>query len=367
MKKNVLVITGSRAEYGIFRSTLNALKESQNLSFNLLVTGMHTLPRFGNTINDIRQDRFPIVAVVPTKKNDDMLTSLTKEIQGIRVFCLKKHIDCILVLGDRDEAFAGAIVAGHLGIPLAHIHGGDRTGRTIIDDALRNAITQFATFHFAATKKSGSRIAQMRGGKKNIFIVGAPGLDEIQHLPPTSRKNIARTFSLDSNQRWIIVVVHPEPFSRTSIKKQVASVLQVIQNVHGEKVIVYPNSDTGSDDFIHAIETLRDKPNIHIYPSIQQTLFQQLLKESALVVGNSSLGIIEAAVLHLPVINIGNRQDGRERAKNVITVPFHRRLIKKAVETALSPSFVRKCRSVKNIYGDGTAGKRIVEVLEKVL
>ena len=182
MKKNVLIISGSRADFGLLEPIIFSLKKSNKFETLLLLTGMHTLKQYGYTVDDIKSRGYKISKIVPISKNGDMLSWFSEEIEGIYNFCSRNTVDLILVLGDRDEMLAGAIVGAHLGIPVGHVHGGDLSGESVVDSKNRNAITQFSTFYFAATKKSAKRISKMIQSDKNIYIVGAPGVDLIKNI-----------------------------------------------------------------------------------------------------------------------------------------------------------------------------------------
>src|SRR3989344_8837638 len=188
-KKNLLIVTGTRAEYGLFRSTIFALKKSKKLNIKLLVTGMHTLKKFGYTAKEIQKD-MPIDCLVPVAESDDMLSSLAKEMVGIKR-CLKKYpADALVAIGDRDEPFAAAIVGIHSHIPVIHVSGGDVSGPTV-DHYLRNSITVFSKLHLVQTQKSKKNVITLGADKKNTHIVGSAGLDGISPHTLLAREKIA--------------------------------------------------------------------------------------------------------------------------------------------------------------------------------
>ena len=365
MKKNILVITGTRAEFGLLKSTIDELLLSKLLQPKLLVTGMHTLKKYGETINEIKKSNITINHIVQISQQGDMLDWLNEEISGIKNYCKENNIDCILILGDRDEPFAGAIVGSHLGIPIAHIHGGDISGKSNVDDYIRNAITQLSTFHFAATNRSAQKIIKMRGNK-NVFIVGAPGIDAIKDFSKISKKALAEKMNLSLEKKWIIALIHPVPLEKkTALKKQIQVVLKAIDKINEEIILIYPNSDTGSNTFIYEIEKMRKKNNIHIFKNIKKDLFLNLLTHANLLIGNSSSAIIESTYFHLPVVNIGSRQEGREKSTNTISVGYDSNKILQAIKKALSDEFIKISQNAKQIYGNGKTGKKIVNILEK--
>ena len=364
-KKNILIITGTRAEYGLLKPLMQRLLKSKKFSPKLLVTGMHTLRKFGYTLNAIKKDKMPIAAVVPISKKDDMLTSLAKEIQGIRNYCEKDRVDLMMVLGDRDEPLAGAIVASHLKIPVAHINGGDVSGQGV-DDFNRNAITKLSHIHFTSSKKNTARVSALGEERWRILQVGATGLDNISKIKFFSKNDLARKFNLDPNKNWFMVVHHPTPLDKVSFANQIKPLLRVLVRYDAEKVIIYPNSDTGSNVFIKEIEKYRNRRNSHIFRSLPSRIhYLSFLKISNLLIGNSSSGLIESSHFKIPVINIGNRQNGREAGANVIHTGYTEREIKFAINKALTKSFKAKARRSRSPYGSGDVSGRIVKILER--
>ena len=365
LKKKILVITGTRAEYGLLRSTIKEMINSKKLELRLLVTGMHTLRKYGSTINDIKQDKIPITQIVKISEQDDMLDALAKEITGIKNYCQKNKPDLILVLGDRDEAFAGAIVGGHLGIPISHIHGGDVSG-AVVDDYIRHSITKFANLHFTVSKYSYQRVIKLGEEKWRVFNVGSPGWDNLKQENYLNKQELADKFKLDKNKKWFLCLQHPAPLDSIEVEKQISPTLKAIANYSAEKIIIYPNSDTGNEIIINQINKYQGKINYHLNKNLNRKIYLSLFKHCDILVGNSSSGIIESGFFRLPTVNIGNRQSGRETDKNVIHVNYNQKEIQKAINLALSGDFKRKIKTGKNIYGNGTAGKKIVKLLESM-
>jgi len=366
-KKYVLVISGTRAEFGLFQSIIDALKKSAKLSPLLILTGMHTLRKFGNTQDEVIKKGHAVSNVIPVSKDADMLLRFREELEGFGKFCRKKKVDCVLVLGDRDEMLAGAIVGTHLGIPIGHIHGGEVTGESVVDSKIRNAITQLTAFHFAATENSATRISKMIGNRDNVFVVGAPGVDLFLKIPKVNRNNVAKRFNLNTNKQWFLVLMHPTPLSQLSPEGQIKPLVEALSNVDGEIIWIYPNSDTGSDIFIQEITNFSKRKKIRLFKNLPREDFVNFLATVDMLVGNSSSGIIESTYLRLPVVNIGDRQKGRERSTNIIDCDYNRQDIENAIEKAFSDEFRKICKKAKHIYGNGGTGKKIVTILEKKL
>ncbi|MFH1551787.1 MAG: UDP-N-acetylglucosamine 2-epimerase [bacterium] len=365
-KRKILVVTGTRAEYGILKPVIDAIKSSKKLESRLLATGMHTLKKYGLTINEIKKDKIAINCVVKIKEKDDMLTALSKEIVGIKKYCEKNRPDLILVLGDRDEAFAGVITGGHLGIPIAHIHGGDFTAG-IIDGAIRDSITKFSHLHFTACKKSYQRVLSLGEHKQSVFLVGSPSIDGLKKEKYLNKKQLAKDLKLDLSKKWLLFLMHPAPFEKEEIKKQIFLPLKAINTLKDyEKLIIYPNADTGTSIFIKEINNYKTKNDFHIFKNLSRIQYLSLLKSVEFLMGNSSSGIIESSYFKIPVINIGNRQKNREKGQNVIDTGYQINNILKAIKLVSTKKFKEKCKKAQNPYGLGHASIKIVKILEKI-
>jgi GDP/UDP-N,N'-diacetylbacillosamine 2-epimerase (hydrolysing) len=364
IKRTVLVITGTRADYGLLRPVMREIEESKKLKLEVIATGMHTLRKHGYTVGEIRKDKFPVVAVVTVGERDSMTTALAKEIEGIASYCENKRPDLILVLGDRDECFAGAIVGGHLGIPVAHIHGGDKTG-WVVDEYIRHATTKFSHLHFAATKASGDRIKLLGEESWRVSVVGAPGLDELRSLKLRSSTELAEIYGLDPAKPWYVFLHHPASLDKTPLKQQIAPALRAATDLDGEKIILLPNSDSGSEIFAKEIERYRSRSDVHIFNHVPRSDLVGILKYSKLLIGNSSMGIIDASFLKLPTVSIGARQAGRERGSNVVDSGYAESEVVRAIRKARSPAFRARVRKSKSPYGDGRTAVRIVQLIER--
>lgn len=365
-KKNILVVTGTRAEYGLLKSSIDQIRASKKLLLKLLVTGMHTQKKYGYTWRDIKKDEVPVDCVVKVGERDSMLQALSKEIAGIEKYCRHHRPDAILVLGDRDEPFAAAIVGGHLNIPVAHVHGGD-VSSGVVDDYIRHSITKFSHLHFTISKYSQARVLQLGEEKWRVFNVGSPGLDNLARVPYKSKKELALRLRLDPSKPWFVVLQHPTPLDSVAVRDQITPTLQAVRQFDAEKIVIYPNSDTGSDVFIKEIQKLSLKIGFHVYKSLTRDVYLSLLKTSDVLIGNSSSGIIESGYFRLPTINIGKRQQGRECGKNVIHVGYNKREISRAIIRAQTRAFRELCKKTGHPYGSGgNTGKKVVSILERM-
>ena len=361
-RKKILVVTGSRAEYGLLKPIMEAVEVHPTLSLSVLATGMHTLKTFGLTIREVTRSYKP--HIVPVREKNTMLESFAQEIVGIEKYCQRNRPDCIIVLGDRDEPLAAALVASHLNIPLAHIHGGDVSGPTV-DVSNRTLITKLAHMHFPATKMSARRIKALGEDSWRVIVAGAPGLDALTSQL-YSRAELSKKLKLSVSKPWILFVQHPTPFEDASIAVQAKVYKSLTKFPEFEKIIIYPNSDTGSGVFVSTLQNLRG-PNYHAFRSLPRDVYVSLLKESNALVGNSSSGIIEANFLGTPVVNIGNRQQGRERGDGVIDSSYNSDHIVVAIHKAFRLKKKYRGRPIPAPYGRGTAGTTIAAAIAQLL
>ncbi len=369
-KRKILYISGTRADYGLMRQTLFSIRRHPGLEIEVIATGMHLMPKFGMTVNEIKKDKFKIHEIKAVYKRDnkesmpnfigEFVLKFTKAVKKIKP-------SIILILGDRAEMLAAAAVGAYLTIPVAHSHGGDVT--TTVDEFARHAITKLAHIHFAATKKSAERIIKMGEDPWRVFIVGAPGLDSIlgRNEELLSKEELEKRYALDLAKPILLVLQHPVTTKVEDASEQMRKTMEAIKELGYQAIVVYPNADAGGRKMIEVIEQYRKYPFLQIYKNLPSVDYLSLMKVASVMVGNSSSGIIESTPFQLPVVNIGDREKKREGAENIIGVDYDKEQIKKAIIRAISDKRFRKIiEKSKSPYGDGRAGERIADILAKI-
>lgn len=364
-KKTIAYISGTRADFGLMTSVLSAIERTSELDLQIFATGMHLMPKYGYTFKEVKEF-FPNVQKIHVLIEHDtqealsyFLSDCTKEI--IRVF-VRKRPDMVLVLGDRAEMLAVSLACHYLGIPVGHIHGGDNTGT--IDEITRHAITKLSHIHFAATRDAARIIRQMGEESWRIHMVGSPSLDRILSKQMIPKTHVYKFLHMQFLQKYILLTLHPETDSKIQNQKNICEVLSAVHTFDIPVVVIYPNADPGNIIMIKEIEKYRRNPLFRIYQSVPYDLFLAIEKNASVWVGNSSAGIIESASFHKPVVNIGNRQEGRVKTKNVIDVPFRKKAIVEAIKRSLTDAdFLRMIAAVRNPWGDGKSGDRIVRII----
>lgn len=367
--RKICVITGTRANYGRLKTVMNAIINHPELELKLIVTGMHLIPEFGYTVTEIEKDGYTIDARVDMHLSNDtgagMCKSLGLGLIGITQAIESIQPDMILILGDRDEDLAGAIIGAHMNIPVAHIHGGEVTGT--IDESIRHATTKFSHIHFAATEESKVRLLKLGEIEDYVFNVGSPGLDAILNREYSTRSELFNKFNLDVSKKLIIVAQHPVTTQKEQAEDQMQQTMEAIKELGKQTLLIYPNADAGGREMISIIQQYENLDFLTTYRNINFEDYLNLLKYADVMVGNSSSGIMEAPSYYLPVINLGTRQDGREQSNNILNVNHDKDLIKQAIETCLyDETFIQQVNECVNPYGDGKTGERIANILADI-
>ncbi|MEM6263014.1 MAG: UDP-N-acetylglucosamine 2-epimerase [Bacteroidota bacterium] len=362
--RHVLYLSGTRADYGLMRHCLNHLKVHPQLKLSIAATGMHLMETFGYTVEEILADGHDVLKLSATYEQDDpaAMARFGAKFSGQLVeLCMDLKPDALLLLGDRAEMLSGATVGTYLGIPTAHIHGGELSAT--VDEAARHAITKLSHLHFAATTESRDRLLKLGEEPWRITLSGGPGLDGIGD-DVYSRQEVEAATGLQPGEYFALVLQHPVSHQIEVAPAQITATLEAVKASGLAAVVIYPNADAGGRAMIDVIEQYRQLDHVHIFPHVQRKLFLSLMKHGAVMVGNSSAGIIEAASFHLPVVNVGQRQAGRQRAANVVdTDPVQQEIllaIKKCLE---DQTFLLNLQQVTNPYGDGHAAERVAERL----
>ncbi len=359
--RRILYVTGTRADFGLMRSTLKRIEADTRLSLEIVATGMHLEAAYGLTITEIEQSHLSIAARVRIENGvpngalmaanvGRMLTGFVPVFEAVRP-------EIVLLLGDRGEMLAGAIAALHLNIPAAHIHGGERSGT--VDEPIRHAISKLSTLHLVATQESRTRLISMGEAESTIHVVGAPGIDGMADLPHRDRKQLAIDYGLDASQPMALLVYHPVLQEAVAAGEHITAIIDSLLTAGVQIIALKPNSDAGSALVRNILEARAASGQIHLFTHLARPTFIAFMATVNIMIGNSSSGIIEAATFGTPVINIGSRQNLRERNSNITDVGVDRNHISDAITTVLG-----KHRHPRvNIYGDGHAGKRIVDIL----
>ncbi len=365
--KKIGVVTATRAEYGLLVPLLHQLKSSKIFELQLFVTGTHLSYEFGYTANRIKEDGFVICEKIDTLISNDTASSIGKTsaltLMGLVDAFERQTPDLVVILGDRYEMLSTAMAANICRIPIAHLHGGEIT-EGAYDDGFRHAITKLSHIHFTSSEEHKNRVLQMGEDPKNVFNVGAIGIDNIKNISPLSQKDLEDNLGIKFKKHNILVTIHPETLEKGSSEKNVIVLLESLSKLK-DTFIIFTGSNADSEGRI-INKLLKDFSNTSessfFIESLGQLRYISILYIVNAVVGNSSSGIIEVPSFKIPTINIGLRQKGRMRADSVVDVNWNS---KEITESILS-SFISDSSLVENPYGIGNTANKIIEKLSNI-
>lgn len=368
--KNITIVTGTRAEYGLLKPLIKKLETSSDFILRLVVTGMHLSPEFGLTYKEIEEDGVRIFCKIDTLLSSDSSEAISKSI-GLGLisfsdFFKNQETDLLIILGDRTELLSVSIAAMIKGVPIAHISGGETT-EGAYDEAIRHSLTKMSYIHFTATAGYTKRVIQLGEAPERVFNVGAIGIDSIKSLKLLNRDEFQSSIEFSLNKRNLLVTFHPVTLEKESAEQQFKAILDSIDKFPETNIIfTKPNSDKGGriiskmiDNYVKA-----NREKSVSFDSLGQLRYLSALQFVDVVLGNSSSGIVEVPYFKIPTINVGDRQKGREMPLSVINCEPSDSEVTSSLELAFSDEFKSSIVNVASPYGDGTATEKIFEVLK---
>lgn len=368
-RRKIGVVTTSRADYSHLYWPLRELESHPKIELGVFALGAHLSPQYGNTLAEIERDEFPLKARIECLLSSDTDTGMAKTI-GVGILSLADALsawrpDILLLIADRYEMLAPASVALAMRIPIAHIEGGE-VSQGAIDDQVRNAITKLAHIHFTSTQTARRRVIAMGEEPWRVHHAGAPSLDHLKRSHLLSRASLQRRLQIKLADPAILCAWHPVTIHRNT-NAEADELFAALEAATAQLIFVYPNADAGSHALIERTRALASaRSNTHVFVNLDAVTYWSLLGQVDAMIGNSSSGIMEAASFGLPVVNVGMRQQGRERARNIIDVPANAPKIMEALQHVLDRPFRQRLRGMTNPYGNGTAAKTIARVLATV-
>jgi UDP-hydrolysing UDP-N-acetyl-D-glucosamine 2-epimerase len=369
MKRKIVVVTTSRADYSLLYWPLRDLASHPEIDLRIVVLGPHLSPEFGCTIREIEHDGFRVDARIECLMSSDSDVGMAKTI-GVATLSLadcfgQLRPDLVVLTADRYEMLAPASVALALRIPLAHIEGGE-ISEGALDDAVRNALTKLSHVHFTSTASARARVIAMGEEEWRVHRTGAPALDHLRRSLLLSREQLETRLAIDLRGPTALITFHPATIARDTTREADA-LFSALESVPGQLLFCYPNADAGGRVLIERVERFSHaRAGSRVFVNLDPIVYWSLLQYVDLLLGNSSSGIIEAASFELPVVNVGIRQRGRERGRNVLDAEPRVDSILDRIGAARSESFRRSLQGMENPYGDGRAAGKIVAVLASV-
>ncbi|HEX4538488.1 MAG TPA: UDP-N-acetylglucosamine 2-epimerase [Candidatus Acidoferrum sp.] len=369
MKRIIAVLTTSRADYSHLYWPLRDLSENENVDLRIIALGSHLSPEFGHTVREIEKDGFQIASRIECLLSSDSDVGMAKTI-GVATLSLadllgKMRPDLLLLIADRYEMLAPAAVALALRIPVAHIEGGE-VSEGAIDDAVRNALTKLSHLHFTSTLAARQRVIALGEEEWRVHRAGAPSLDHLRRQPLLSREEIEERLQLNLQTPTILVAYHPVTIARDTLQ-EVEAVFTALGNLREQILFCYPNADAGSRELIERTKSfIARRGHGRVFTNLGTVTYLSLLRQVDVLVGNSSSGIMESASFALPTVNVGLRQQGRERPRNVLDADADANSILHAIDRARTREFRESLAGMANPYGEGCASETIVRVLTTV-
>lgn len=371
--KRICIVTGSRAEYGLLKPIINKVYQTGDLELQLVVTGMHLSSEFGLTYREIEEDGYPIQAKIEMLLSSDTVVGITKSM-GIALIGFADYFeinrpDIVVILGDRYDMLMAASAAMIARIPIAHIHGGEKT-EGAVDEAIRHSITKMSHLHFAATEEYKNRIIQLGEQPEAVYNVGSLGVENIKSIKLLQKNDLEESLGFKFTDNTIVITYHPVTLEKLTAQMQFRNILDVIDN-HKELSIIFTkaNSDTDGRIINQMIDefVVRNSDRCKAYTSLGQIKYLSTLQFCKAVVGNSSSGIIEVPSFGIPTVNVGDRQKGRTRAGSVIDCGNSVYEIEEALQKALSLEFWNKVVNVINPYEKAETSDKIIQTISEAL
>lgn len=370
-RKKICIVTTARADYGILFNLMSEIKRDSDLKLQIVVSGMHLSKKFGLTYKDIEKDGFKINDKLNILKYSDsadgMVQAFSSGCWSFKQSFNKLKPDVVVILGDRYEMFSAALAAYFSKIPSAHIHGGEVT-QGAIDEGIRHSITKISSIHFVATETYRKRVIQLGENPKNVFNYGAPGLDSLYRFKLLSVNELSKKLNFDIKSPWGIVTYHPETLSNDLVDKQINNLLKAIRSSNIKAIFTKANADPKGEKINKIIKGFCDKypQKYKLFDNLGQFLYFSCLKNSDVMIGNSSSGLIEAPSFNLSTVNIGDRQKNRIRARNVIDVDCNQKHILEGIKKAISLEFKNSIKDMENPYDKFRDGKTSLRIKEKI-
>lgn len=356
MKRKILFVTGTRADFGKLKSII--LNSSGEYEILIFATGMHMMTRFGQTWNEVRDlgigQVFPFVN---QNTFDNMPSILSKTIQGLSDFMSESKPDLIIVHGDRVEAMAGAVVGMLTGTVVAHIEGGELSGT--VDEMIRHAISKISTYHFVSNHEAEKLLLQMGEDPKKIFIVGSPDIDVMLSDKLPTFEDVQHHYNIGFSD-YAIAILHPVVTEKEMLPIHAKIFFQTLQASGKKYVVIHPNNDPGHEIILSQIDNLQQSANFRIFPSMRFEYFLTLLKHSQFIIGNSSAGIREAPYFAVPCVNVGTRQRGRSNSNLSINCEFETKDLVSSIDRVLEIPRIPEMN-----FGTDNCAERILSVMRR--
>jgi UDP-hydrolysing UDP-N-acetyl-D-glucosamine 2-epimerase len=372
--KRILAMTSIRSDYDLMSGVYRRLARDAAIDFRLLVSGAHLSPQFGHSVDLIRQDGLPILADVETLISGDSKVSRLKTASGLLSGAIDLvrsfRPDLLLYAGDREDVLIAATLGAFLDIPGIHFFGGDHAADGHVDNPVRHAASKLSTAHFVSVEEHARRLRHLGEDPQRIFVIGSVALDKFAAEPPLDRRatlaGLGAKPHAHEGHPLAVLIFHPIDQERDAAPGYIRGAVAAMVERGYHVLVGAPNADPGNSRLLETLHALAAAPEVTFYGNASRAHFVNLMRHAALMAGNSSAGLLEAASVKLPVVNIGERQRGRLCGRNVVFCDGDAAAFRAALETVASPAFQAEMATLENPYGDGRSEERAVELLRTI-
>lgn len=362
----ILSFTSIRSEYDLLSPLYKLLHEDEDIDFKLIVSGAHLSESFGYTKKQIQQDGFEILAELETLINSNTLKSKLKTasilLQNSIDLVANFNPDLIIFAGDREDVFVYGLLGVYLKIPTIHFYGGDHEMAGHEDTVIRHATSKLATFHFVSCEEHKQRLIKLGETEKRIYNIGSVALDKFVSHVPISIDKISSILNLNTPKKFALLIYHPISEENDAFE----NILEVLKEKEIFAFVSYPNTDAGNMEIINSINKYQYDNNFYFFKNLDRDIFLTIFKKSMFIIGNSSAGMLEAASIPIPAINVGLRQKNRLSGDNVIFCNSSKSDIEQSIIKITSPEFIKNLENIKNIFGDGKSGQKAYKLIKSI-
>jgi GDP/UDP-N,N'-diacetylbacillosamine 2-epimerase (hydrolysing) len=369
-KRQVLAFTGIRSDYDLLSTLFEKIHTDPAMRLGLIVSGAHLSSTYGDTVRFIEEDHLPILAKIESLLDADTPSSRLKSAAILMQSCLHTvtayHPDVIVYAGDREDAMVGALVGAYLKIPTVHFFGGDHATDGNVDNPVRHAVSKLSSVHFVSHASHQLRLKRMGEPSRRIFNIGNPAIDRLIHAPKIDRRNLLSQLGRPRWNDYALVIFHPILGHEEKAGSVFETILGTLKKSSIPAFVSYPNTDAGNKAIIRVIQEYTGDPGLCFYRNLPRTLFVNLMRHAAFMIGNSSAGLMEAPAIPLGAVNVGPRQTGRLAAKNVVFCGETAKEIGEAVRHVLGEDFQRKMKHMASPYGKGDSSLKAYRLLKRL-
>lgn len=367
-KISIVFFSGNRSEFGLMTPIIKRAAGSDQFKVTLAIAGAHLAEKFGSSAGEIVQENIAIDYAIATKpageSKEQMIAEISLLLTEFTAVLRREKPDYVFLLGDRYETYAAAMAAFFFGIPIAHSGGGNKTAGGCIDDTVRHLITKLASLHFVTCEENAANIRRLGEENWRICNSGSPVVETLLTEKLYSKQELQEMLAINWKLPLILFTQHPISTAPEKAGSQIRESLSALAELGLPTVVTYPNADAGSDRIIQEYKAFDRSENLFFHKHLGRKLYLSVMKHCAVVVGNSSSGLLETPVFHVPAVNIGDRQKGRVRSTNVIDAPHDKEAIKAAVKKAIfDEAFIQQVKHCPNPFGNGETSKIILETL----